>query len=162
MIPKIKKVCSVNGYAWNRAGCVPTKFLPCFASISRSCLIADTMSMHKKRAQFALFCTHPKPCYRHCQIHEEKMRPHGRTSTYMSLDKIEIVAVFRMNDLSALMLTFRRGGFLPVAPQSRGSTFRLSAKRRVLSHILPPIASENFHLDALVILAPVKPTFAAL
>ena len=42
--------------------------------------------MHKKRAQFPLFCTHPKPCYRHSQIHEEKMRPYGRTSTYMPFD----------------------------------------------------------------------------
>ena len=42
--------------------------------------IADTASVHKKRAHF-FPCTLQKPSYRQSKMHEQKMRPNGRIFT---------------------------------------------------------------------------------
>ena len=74
--------------------------------------------IHKKRAQFSLFCTPTKPFHRPVRIHEEKTRPVGRTFTHMPFGlKSGSISWERLVSVDA---NSRRGGFLPAAPKFCG------------------------------------------
>ena len=93
--------------------------------------------IHKKRAQFSLFCTPTKPFHRPVRIHEEKTRPVGRTFTHMPFGlKNGSISWERLVSVDA---NSRRGGFLPPHQSSAVST-------QAYLHKTPRIIPQTGHL----------------
>ncbi len=89
--------------------------------------------MHKKRAHF-LPCTHTKPCYRLNQNTMKRQCARTDAPSLTCRSDFRKVAVFRVNDLSALMLTLGTADF---SPPHHSFTVSAFAYLRKTPHIIP-------------------------